>query len=191
MLLRCLLVVVVVICGVLGCPPSFSLWSSSVRLTRVRPHTCSRCPDRQNVEVLDMLQFHWWDYSDENWLAACRHLADLQTDGLIREVALTNFDTEVCSGLGTGIARLGAVSGQPDVVVLHRQHSLSTLRAPKSILAFGRPHDASLRTQGARSHRTRSRSRWSTAAPSTGRWRALPANTGSSSSVTAPYSAAG
>lgn len=49
---------------------------------------------RMNVEVLDMLQFHWWDYSDENWLAACRHLADLQTDGLIREVALTNFDTE-------------------------------------------------------------------------------------------------
>ena len=46
------------------------------------------------VECLDLLQFHWWDYSDEGYLDALDHLADLQHEGKIRHLALTNFDTE-------------------------------------------------------------------------------------------------
>jgi aryl-alcohol dehydrogenase-like predicted oxidoreductase len=49
---------------------------------------------RMGVERLDLLQFHWWDYSDESYLEALDHLADLQHEGKIRHLALTNFDTE-------------------------------------------------------------------------------------------------
>ena len=49
---------------------------------------------RMSVESLDLLQFHWWDYSDESYLDALDHLADLQHEGKIRHLALTNFDTE-------------------------------------------------------------------------------------------------
>jgi aryl-alcohol dehydrogenase-like predicted oxidoreductase len=46
------------------------------------------------VDRLDLLQFHWWDYGDRRYLDALRHLADLKSDGKIRHLALTNFDTE-------------------------------------------------------------------------------------------------
>jgi aryl-alcohol dehydrogenase-like predicted oxidoreductase len=49
---------------------------------------------RMGVECIDLLQFHWWDYSDESYLEALDHLADLQHEGKIRHLALTNFDTE-------------------------------------------------------------------------------------------------
>jgi len=49
---------------------------------------------RMGVECLDLLQFHWWDYSDESYFDALDHLADLQREGKIRHLALTNFDTE-------------------------------------------------------------------------------------------------
>jgi aryl-alcohol dehydrogenase-like predicted oxidoreductase len=54
---------------------------------------------RMGVDCLDLLQFHWWDYSDQSYLDALRHLADLQHEGKIRHVALTNFDTERCASL--------------------------------------------------------------------------------------------
>jgi aryl-alcohol dehydrogenase-like predicted oxidoreductase len=49
---------------------------------------------RMGTDRLDLLQFHWWDYGDQRYLDALRHLADLQGEGKIRHVALTNFDTE-------------------------------------------------------------------------------------------------
>ena len=52
-----------------------------------------RARRRMHVEVLDMMQFHWWDYHDERYLEALEHLAALRDDGVIRELALTNFDT--------------------------------------------------------------------------------------------------
>ena len=49
---------------------------------------------RMGVGCLDLLQFHWWDYSDRSYLDALKHLAELQHEGKIRCLALTNFDTE-------------------------------------------------------------------------------------------------
>ncbi len=49
---------------------------------------------RMGVETLDLLQFHWWEYGDRSYLDALKHLADLQKEGKIRYLALTNFDTE-------------------------------------------------------------------------------------------------
>ncbi|KAJ8630221.1 hypothetical protein MRB53_023544 [Persea americana] len=47
-----------------------------------------------DVACLDMLQFHWWDYSNPGYLDALKHLADLKEEGKIKTLALTNFDTE-------------------------------------------------------------------------------------------------
>lgn len=49
---------------------------------------------RMAVECLDLLQFHWWDYSDSRYLDALKFLAELQQEGKIKHLALTNFDTE-------------------------------------------------------------------------------------------------
>ena len=49
---------------------------------------------RMQTPCLDVLQFHWWEYSDDRYLEALSHLADLQSEGRIGHLALTNFDTE-------------------------------------------------------------------------------------------------
>ena len=49
---------------------------------------------RMGVGSLDLLQFHWWDYQDERYLDALGHLADLQREGRIKHLAMTNFDTQ-------------------------------------------------------------------------------------------------
>ncbi|KAG8495107.1 hypothetical protein CXB51_013242 [Gossypium anomalum] len=49
---------------------------------------------RMDVSSLDMLQFHWWDYSNPGYLDALKNLTDLKEEGKIKTVALTNFDTE-------------------------------------------------------------------------------------------------
>ncbi|PSB10798.1 aldo/keto reductase [filamentous cyanobacterium CCP2] len=49
---------------------------------------------RMGVNSLDLLQFHWWEYRDPAYLDALKHMVDLQTEGKIKHLALTNFDTE-------------------------------------------------------------------------------------------------
>ncbi len=49
---------------------------------------------RMAVESLDLLQFHWWDYEDDQYLAALENMAQLQQSGVIKHLGLTNFDTE-------------------------------------------------------------------------------------------------
>jgi len=49
---------------------------------------------RMDTESLDLLQFHWWDYENEQYLAALEILAQLQQLGKIKHLALTNFDTQ-------------------------------------------------------------------------------------------------
>lgn len=49
---------------------------------------------RMRVECLDALQFHWWDYSVPAYMDALKYMVELQTEGKIKYLALTNFDTE-------------------------------------------------------------------------------------------------
>ena len=49
---------------------------------------------RMGMDRLDLLQFHWWDYRDSAYLEALTHLSDLRDEGMIQELALTNFDTQ-------------------------------------------------------------------------------------------------
>jgi len=48
---------------------------------------------RMGMESLDMLQFHWWDYQDKNYLKAIEFLDELRQQGIILNLGLTNFDT--------------------------------------------------------------------------------------------------
>ncbi|KZP32721.1 Aldo/keto reductase [Athelia psychrophila] len=61
---------------------------------------------RMQTNCVDLLQFHWNDYSDTNYLTALHHLRDLQDEGKISAVGLCNFDTkrtdEICTQLGPG-----------------------------------------------------------------------------------------
>lgn len=49
---------------------------------------------RMRTQTLDLLQFHWWEYADLRYLNAIDELARLQKEGLIRQLGLTNFDTQ-------------------------------------------------------------------------------------------------
>ncbi|XP_010244199.1 PREDICTED: flagellar radial spoke protein 5 isoform X2 [Nelumbo nucifera] len=69
-------------------PPPVKMTSSYVR------ESINVSRKRMDVDCLDMLQFHWWDYSNPGYLDALKHLTDLKEEGKIKTVALTNFDTE-------------------------------------------------------------------------------------------------
>ncbi len=91
---------------------------------------------RMGVDALDLLQFHWWDYSDNRYLDALKHLADLQHEGKIRHLALTNFDTErLRTIIDNGIrivsnqVQYSLVDRRPEVrmATLYRDHGITLL----------------------------------------------------------------
>lgn len=47
---------------------------------------------RLGVERLDLVQFHWWDFSIPYYLETSNHLVELQKTGKIRYIGVTNFD---------------------------------------------------------------------------------------------------
>ena len=94
---------------------------------------------RMGVECLDLVQFHWWDYSDESYLEALDHLAALRHEGKIRHLALTNFDTERL--------RVIAEHGVP-IVSNQVQYSLVDRRPEARMAAFCREHGMTLLAYG-------------------------------------------
>ncbi len=45
------------------------------------------------VQAIDMVQLHWWDYDVPGLMDVMYVLADLQSDGHIRSIGATNLDT--------------------------------------------------------------------------------------------------
>jgi aryl-alcohol dehydrogenase-like predicted oxidoreductase len=94
---------------------------------------------RMGVDRLDLMQFHWWDYGDNRYLDALRHLADLREAGKIRHLALTNFDT----------ARLAVIAEHGIRVVSNQvQYSLVDRRPDARMAAWCRDHDVRLLAYG-------------------------------------------
>ena len=94
---------------------------------------------RMDVDRLDLLQFHWWDYGDRRYLDALRHLADLREEGRIRHLGLTNFDTE----------RLAIIAEHGIPIVSNQvQYSLVDRRPDARMAAWCREHGVSLLTYG-------------------------------------------
>jgi len=53
-----------------------------------------RSLQRLRMERLDLVQFHWWDYTVPGYVEAAMALARLQARGKIDRIGVTNFDTE-------------------------------------------------------------------------------------------------
>ena len=53
-----------------------------------------RSLQRLGVERLDLVQFAWWDYAIHGYVETALHLTDLQKEGKIRYIGVTNFDGE-------------------------------------------------------------------------------------------------
>ena len=63
-----------------------------------------RSLDRLRTDCLDLLQYHAWNYADPGYLDDLFHLQALKDEGLIRQLGLTNFDTD---HLGIVLASVG------------------------------------------------------------------------------------
>ena len=91
---------------------------------------------RMGVEKLDMLQFHWWDYSDSRYIDALCYLNELRMEGLIGELSLTNFNTRHLQEIvkreipiSTNQVQYSIIDRRPEskMVKLCRQHGIKLL----------------------------------------------------------------
>lgn len=74
---------------------------------------------RLGVECLDLVQFHWWDFSVDGWVEALIWLDDLRRAGKIHHIGVTNFDAEnLAPALAAGVP---VVSNQVQLSVLDRR----------------------------------------------------------------------
>lgn len=94
---------------------------------------------RMKAQQLDLLQFHWWEYKHPAYMDAMMRLADLQTEGKIRHLGLTNFDTEHTGKIVEAGVKL--VSNQV-------QYSLIDRRPEIALVPFCQQNDMSLLTYG-------------------------------------------
>jgi aryl-alcohol dehydrogenase-like predicted oxidoreductase len=95
---------------------------------------------KMNVPSIDLVQFHWWDYSDASYLDALEQLTNLKDVGKIRHLGLTNFDTrtmEIISDKGYNM-----ISNQV-------QYSILDCRPEKKMASFCKKNDVKLLCYGA------------------------------------------
>jgi aryl-alcohol dehydrogenase-like predicted oxidoreductase len=98
-----------------------------------------RSLSRMNVESLDLVQFHWWDYNNPYYIDAIKYLSDLRDEGKIRNVGLTNFDTERMQIMKD--AGLRVVSNQVQYSIIDRRPEAKMMQFCRgnssSLLAYG------------------------------------------------------
>ncbi len=94
---------------------------------------------RMDVEAIDLLQFHWWDYRDARYLDALAHLSRLRDAGKIKYLGLTNFDSETLESIcGQGVR---VVSNQVQYSLIDRRPEAHMVRVCQErdvqLLAYG------------------------------------------------------
>ena len=82
---------------------------------------------RLNREVLDLVQFHWWDYEVPGCVETAGHLQRLKEKGKIRNVAVTNFDAQHLAEM---------VDAGIEIISCQTQYSVLDRRPEKSLLAY-------------------------------------------------------
>lgn len=78
-----------------------------------------RSRDRLGVHALELVQFAWWDLSQPKWVRAAEWLAELQQEGIIRRLGVTNFDRAALRTLLD--AGIPVVSSQVQLSLLDRR----------------------------------------------------------------------
>ncbi|MGE3873290.1 MAG: aldo/keto reductase [Parvibaculaceae bacterium] len=94
---------------------------------------------RLRMERLDLVQFHWWDYTVPGYLDAASWLVELQQEGKIHLLGGTNFDTPHSAGL--------IAHGYP-LASMQVQYSLLDARPEHGLTALGGRHDMHLLCYG-------------------------------------------
>ncbi len=113
---------------------------SSGPMTRsIVEHYIDKSIRRMNVKTIDVVQFHWWDYSDTSYLDALHHLSKIRDDGKIRHIGLTNFDTERIKTM---------VENGFNLVSNQVQYSILDQRPDTLMASFCKKHGIKLLTYG-------------------------------------------
>ncbi len=87
-----------------------------------------RSLQRLQVEQLDLVQFHWWNYRIGNFVEVAQILNKLRSEGLIAHLGGTNFDTPSTQAM--------LQAGVP-LVSMQVQYSLLDRRAGNTLAALG------------------------------------------------------
>jgi aryl-alcohol dehydrogenase-like predicted oxidoreductase len=83
---------------------------------------------RLQVECLDLVQFHWWDWEIKNYLSTMEFLSELKAKGKIAEIGLTNVNRKY----------LEEISEHFDIASLQVQVSLFDRRVEQGVGQFCR-----------------------------------------------------
>ncbi len=95
---------------------------------------------RLNRDELDLVQFHWWDYDVPGCLETAGDLYRLKEKGKIRNIGVTNFDTEHFAGI--------VEAGIP-IASFQTQYSVLDRRPEKKLLQYCRSKSIPLLCYGA------------------------------------------
>jgi aryl-alcohol dehydrogenase-like predicted oxidoreductase len=98
-----------------------------------------RSRTRLKRAALDLVQFHWWDYSVDRYVETALHLERLKAEGALRHIGVTNFDTAHLKRLLD--AGVGVLSHQVQYSLLDRRPAtaMASLCAERNIhfLCYG------------------------------------------------------
>jgi aryl-alcohol dehydrogenase-like predicted oxidoreductase len=110
------------------------------RITRsIVNESIDRSLHRMDVGMLDLLQFHWWDYNNPYYMDALKYLSELRDEGKIKHIGITNFDTERLQIMID--SNLKIVSNQVQYSIIDRRPEVKMvpfcLRHNISLLCYG------------------------------------------------------
>lgn len=94
---------------------------------------------RLGVEQLDLVQFAWWDYQFPKYLETAVHLSELQKNGKIKYIGVTNFDSiRIQKMLDAGV-KITTNQVQYSVLDQRVQQNMTTLAEENNIpyLCYG------------------------------------------------------
>ncbi len=94
---------------------------------------------RLKIERIDLVQFHWWDYSVPGMLQALGWLDELRREGKVHLIGGTNFDTA---------QTLSIVAASLPLASMQVQYSLIDHRAGNALAAACLKHDIALLCYG-------------------------------------------
>ena len=83
--------------------------------------------NRLQVDQLDLLQFHAWDYSDPSWIETLFYLDELRKEGYIKALGVTNMDT---------VHLKMAIDSNISIVSNQISHSLFDQRAVNKMIPY-------------------------------------------------------
>lgn len=98
-----------------------------------------RSRSRLGLEQLHLVQFHWWHYESGNYLRALESLHTLKQQGKIKEIGLTNFNTERVNEI---------VNHGIPIASIQTQYSILDRRATKTLVPLLQKHDIDLLCYG-------------------------------------------